>query len=78
MKEATRWGPCAASPSAAPGGRLVAVGPPAVDLLAPDLFLFGNNSCKFAADSDKLPRTTFTKQKDSRKQEVTLGILLIG
>ena len=47
----------------APGGCVA----PAVDLLAPELFLLGNNSCKFAADSEKLPRTTFLKQKDSRK-----------
>ena len=43
----SRWGPRAASPWAAPGGGApggcVAL---AVDLLAPELFLLGNNSCK--------------------------------
>ena len=62
----------------APGERLVPVGPPAGILLAPDLFPRENNSRKFPADSEKRPRTTFLKQKDSRKQELALGILLIG
>ena len=37
-----------------------------------------NNSRKFSDDFEKLPRTTFLKQKDNRKQELALGILLIG
>ena len=52
--------------------------PPAGALLAPSLFPRKNKSYKFAADFEKLFRTTFLKQKDSRKQELTLGILLIG
>ena len=52
--------------------------PPPGILLAPSLFQHGNKSCKFLARSEKLPRTTFLKQKDSRKQELALGILLIG
>ena len=63
MLEGTKWALAMANTWAAPRWRLVAVGPPAVDLLAPDLFLLGNNSCKFAADSEKLPRITFLKQK---------------
>ena len=45
--------------------------PPSGVLLALDLLLCENNSRKFPADSKKLPRTTFLKQKDSRKQELT-------
>ena len=60
------WDPAAARPWAAPGGRLVDVGPPAGDLLAPDLFLLGNNSRKFSAHSEKLPRTSFLKQKEQK------------
>ena len=56
------------------GWCLGAVGPPAAPLLALSLFLRENNSGKFADDTEKLPRTTFLKQKDSRKQELTLGI----
>ena len=52
--------------------------PPSGVLLALDLFLCENNSRKFPADFEKLPRTTFLKQKESRKQELALGILLIG
>ena len=59
-------------------GRLGAGSPPSGVLLALDLFLYENNSRKFLADSEKLPRTTFLKQKDSRKQELALGILLIA
>ena len=44
-------------------------------LLALDLFPCENNSRKFLADSEKLPLTTFLKQKDSRKQELALGIV---
>ena len=51
--------------------------PPAGALLALSLFPRKNKSCKFVADSEKLPRTIFLKQKDSRKHELTLGILLI-
>ena len=51
--------------------------PPGI-LRIPYLFHIGNNSCKLSAQSEKLPRTTFLKQKDSRKQELALGILLIG
>ena len=47
-------------------------------LRVPSLFHIGNNFCKFSARSEKLSRTTFLKQKDSRKQELALGILLIG
>ena len=54
------------------------VDPPAAPLLAPSLFLRENNSRKFSVDSKKLPRATFLKQKDSRKHELALGILLIG
>ena len=78
MPEGTRWAPAAASTWDMPGWRLVAVGLPAGDLLAPDLFLLGNHFRKFSAHSEKLPRTNFLKQKDSRKQELALGILLIG
>ena len=70
--------PCATKPWATPGWRLGVVGPPAGPLLAPFSFHIGNNSRKFLAQSEKLPRTTFLKQKDSRKQELALGILLIG
>ena len=52
--------------------------PPAGVLLAPSLFPRENNSRKFSVDSEKLPRTTFLKQKDSIKQELALGILSIG
>ena len=52
--------------------------PPPGVLLAPSLFHLGNKSRKFSAHSEKLPRTTFLKQKDSRKQELALAILLIG
>ena len=58
----------------APGG----CGPPAGDLMAPDLFLLGNNFRKFSAHSEKLSGTTLLKQKDIRKQELAPGILLIG
>ena len=47
-------------------------------LRVPSLFQLGNKSRKFSARSEKLHRTTFLKQKDSRKQELALGILLIG
>ena len=32
----------------------------------------------FMIFTEKFPRTNFLKQKDSRKQELALGILLIG
>ena len=47
--------------------------PPAGALLALSLFLHENNSCKIVDDSEKLSRTTFLKQKDSRKQELALA-----
>ena len=78
MPEGTRWGPGTAKPWTTPGGRLAPVGLTVCVLLALSLFPRENNSRKFPGDSEKLPRTTFVKQKDSRKQELALGILLIG
>ena len=55
-----------------PGGthasrwRLGAVGPLAAPLLAPSLFLRKNKSCKFAANSEKLPRTAFLKKQKQK------------
>ena len=78
MDEGSRWDPRVAKGGATARSHLEAVAPPGLILLAPDLFLLGNNSRKFSAQSEKLPRTTFLKQKDNRKQELALGILLIG
>ena len=41
--------------------------PLAAPLMAPSLFLCEYNSRKFSADSEKLPRTTFLKQKTTEK-----------
>ena len=59
-------------------GRMAPVGPPTGVLLALSLFPPENNSRKFTANSEKLSRTTFLKEKDNRKQELALCILLIG
>ena len=61
---------------AAPGWRLGAVGLPVAPLMDPSLFLRENNSRKFLDDFEKLPRTTFLQQKDSRKQELALWHLV--
>ena len=45
-------------------------------LLALDLFLCENNSRKFPADSEKLPRTTFLKQKRQQKTGTDTGHLV--
>ena len=71
-------GPKRGQGGGASGWRLGPVGAPVGVLLAPSSFHIGNNSRKFSAQSKKLLRTTFLKQKDSKKQELALGILLIG
>ena len=60
-------GPARVQPLGRTWGRLGVVAPLASPLLALSLFLRENNSRKFADDSEKLSRTTFLKQKDSRK-----------
>ena len=52
------------------------MGPSAAVLLALSLFTRENNSRKFPADSKKLPRTTFLKQKDSKKTGTGTGHLV--
>ena len=78
VDEGSRWDPRVANGGAAARCHLEAVGPPAGPLLAPSSFHIGNNSRKFSAQFENLPRTTFLKQKDSRKLELALDILLIG
>ena len=79
MDEGSRWDPRAAKGGVAARCHMEALGPPAGPLLAPSSFHIGNNFRKFSAQSEKLSRTTFLKQKkNSRKQELALGILLIG
>ena len=78
--DARRWPGPPGGVHARPGGgpRLevtwtVRGSPPSV-LRVPSSFHIKNNSRKFCAQSEKLSRTTFLKQK----QELALGILLIG
>ena len=78
MDEGSRWDLHAAKGGAAARCHLEVVVSPAGPLLAPSSFHIGNNSRNFSAQFEKLPRTTFLKQKDSRKQDMALGILLIG
>ena len=59
-----------------PGGVWSPWGSPPGVLRAPSLFHIGNNSYKLSERSEKLSRTTFLKQKNSRNQELALGILL--
>ena len=78
MDRGPRWAPCVAKVGPRPGGVWSPCASPPAVLRVPSSFHTENNSCKLWEQSEKLPRTTFLKQKDSRKQEVALGILLIG
>ena len=74
--EGAKWNLVAVHPWTAPGWRLGApYMPPSSSVFD---FFSKHKSCKFSADSEKIPRLAFLKQNGGRKRKLALEILLIG